>query len=98
MSIYPVHELKDKRRLVVILQNRFIDTPPSIIAAPLLPIGEIPHVPPITIEVELLGDNWLVLFQMLSATPKRLIGPEVGDLDNYDYAFQRAHQRLFFGN
>ncbi|GAB5458456.1 MAG: hypothetical protein Hens3KO_14860 [Henriciella sp.] len=90
--------IDDSERIFVILQYPGLDTGPSVLAAPLFRQGELPPLPPVTVDVVLQDVDYLVAIQQASAFPTALVGPEIGDLQAYDYDFQRALSRLFFGN
>lgn len=94
-----VHRISDdQNRLVVILQYPGLDTGPSILVAPLFPKGELSPMPPVTVDIEIDGEGYILAVQQLSTFPRDYVGPEVGNLTDHEYEISCALSRLFFGN
>ncbi len=98
MERYGVYELTDRDGLVVVLQYPGLEATKLVVVAPLAKVGSLPEIPILTPEVKIDDDAMLVMITRLAAIPVASLGNLRGVLDDFDYAFQRAHQRLFFGN
>ena len=98
MERYGVYELADRDGLVVLLQYPGLEASKLVVVAPLVEVGSIPALPILTPEVNIGDKSMLVMVTRLAAIPVASLGNMQGVLDDFDYAFQRAHQRLFFGN
>lgn len=98
MERYGVYDLADESGRVVLLQYPGLEASQLVVVAPLVPAGSIPEIPILTPAVNFEDTDMLVLITRLAAIPLSSLGKVQGTLASYDYEFQRAHQRLFFGN
>lgn len=98
MERFGVYTLINKEDLVVLLQYPGLEASNLVIVAPLVDASTIAEIPILTPKVSFEGQDVLVMITRLAAIPLTQINKYRGALEDFDYAFQRAHQRLFFGN
>lgn len=98
MLRYGVYKLSDQTEYVVLLQYPGLEASGLVIVAPLIDASSLAEIPILTPKVHFEAKDWLVLLPRLAAIPLASLGEEIGNLAAYEYDFQRAHQRLFFGN
>ena len=95
-DIVPI--LERGKALALILQYFGLDTGDNIIIAPLVPAKQVPEFDVFTPLVTVSGTDYRVAFHLLSTVNRSALGNTVMSAAEHEYAFQRAHQRLFFGN
>ena len=98
MERYGVYSISGQDGLFVLLQYPGLEASKSVVVAPMVLASSIAEIPVLTPRVQFSEEDHLVLFTRLAAIPLSALGKLKGSLTDFDYAFQRAHQRLFFGN
>ena len=98
MERFGVYTLADESGRVVLLQYPGLEASQLVVVAPLVSAESIPEIPVLTPKVNFEDTDMLVLMPRLAAIPLSSLGRLQGSLHEFDYEFQRAHQRLFFGN
>ncbi len=98
MDRYSVFRLRDQDGLFLVLQYPGLEASSTVVVAPLVPEGALLEIPILTPLIEFDGNAYLLLTYRLAAIQLSHLGPFLGTLDVYDYVFQRALARLFFGN
>ena len=98
MKQYGVYRLKDNTNFVIILQYPGLETSSLVIVAPLIDADALPEITPMTPILRYEDQAWMVLTYRMAAIPEADLGEYITSFHDFDYVFQWALSRLFYGN
>lgn len=82
---------------LVILQSDVATGPNTVIVAPLAKRSAVPASDRIVVPVQIDGEDYVVLFQLMAAIAKSELGKPVAQLSDLSEALPRAIDYLFLG-
>lgn len=98
MARFHIHRVRNREGLVLERQADLLAELATRVVAPLVPVGEVGQLfARLSLNVELSGRRYAVLFPAMAAMPKSMLGPSVADLSARHDEIVAATDFLFQG-